>query len=97
MSGLLAVFRPRDDGDIRVAVEFVLVVRISAEDLREILQVNGRSVGNAIEALDGERFPFHRIGSPLMLGKSTSLFSGTEMPTRRASSSTANSFSGTAQ
>jgi hypothetical protein len=47
-----------DAGDVHVACLLVLVARINAEDLRKILDVDLRAVGQPVKALDRERLSF---------------------------------------
>ena len=68
--GILARFGPQDGCDIGIAVVLVLVGRILPEHLREILHVDGRSPGRAVEALYGEGFGLRRAR---LFGKSLDL------------------------
>ena len=59
--GVVTRFGPEDGGDIRITVEFVLVVGKLSEDLREIFHVNGLPAGQAVKAPDGESLaPGHK-------------------------------------
>src|SRR5256885_828888 len=97
VGGFLAGFRPENGSDIGIAAAPVLVIGKEPEHLREILHVHGVAAGEAVEPLDGEGSASRGCRPlPLCLSTSTIRSGGTAMPTRRASSSITNSFSGTA-
>ena len=51
----IAALGAKNPGDAASAAVLVLVARIDAEDLREVLDVNGGTVRQAVEAPNGER------------------------------------------
>src|SRR5438552_18456880 len=99
VGGFLAGFRPENGSDIGIAAAPVLVIGKQPEHLREILHVHGAAAGDAVDRSTARAVPpavLTSCGSPFMLATATRRSRGTAMPTRRASSSIANSVSGTA-
>ncbi len=52
--GVVTRFGPEDGGDIRITVEFVLVVGKLSEDLRKIFHMNGLPARQTVEPPNGE-------------------------------------------